>query len=216
MEIKIGLITEGVTDQIVIEKILLAWADNEAQDLLVDILQPKANESGNWDKVFKYCESTDFRGAFTSQFAYDFVVIQIDTDFMQRENVGEKYRLNTQNLTVIETIDSFKAKIIELIGQDFYRTYQSQIIFAIAVEEIECWFLPIYFENQPQKVTKIVNCIDTLNPVLFQKEGFYIHTKDLTNYRKIVKHFKNRKAIEKYSEKNESFKIFIQSLQEAL
>lgn len=54
-----GIISEGPTDQIVIENILYGWtADN---DLLVTPLQPKEGESGNWDKVFKYCKSVDFK-----------------------------------------------------------------------------------------------------------------------------------------------------------
>ena len=211
MELKIGLITEGITDQIVIEKILLAWTNDN--DLFITPLQPKENESGNWDKVFKYCESEDFKGAFTSQFAYNFVVIQIDTDFMQREKVSEKYKIDLQNLTVTEIVEKFKAKFIELMGEDFYAIYQQQIIFAIAVQEIECWLLPIYFDIQPQKAAKTVNCIETLNTILPQKEGFYLHAKELNYYRKMTKHFRNRKNIEKFCLKNESFNLFIRYLE---
>jgi hypothetical protein len=62
----IGLISEGITDQMVIEHILDGLLDDE--DLSVEPLQPTRDETdenlaitaGNWVKVFEYCESTYF------------------------------------------------------------------------------------------------------------------------------------------------------------
>ena len=46
-----GIISEGITDQVVLENILYGWTGNK--NLSITRLQPKNNESGNWDKVFK-------------------------------------------------------------------------------------------------------------------------------------------------------------------
>jgi len=85
---------------------------------------------------------------------HNYVVIQIDTDFMLKGEVSEEFRIDIQMLTVEKTIDAFKQKFITLIGDEFYAEYQQQILFAIAVNEIECWLLPI------KEVTTICNSIN--------------------------------------------------------
>jgi hypothetical protein len=207
MEKNIAIISEGITDQIVLESILFAYLGEE--NITITRLQPKENESGNWDKVFKYCESMDLRQSL--QFN-DYVLIQIDTDFMHTQDVAEKYKINLQEKEVYEIINLFAEKIIYLIGKDFYQEYQNRFLFAIAVNEIECWFLPIYYTNQKSKAQKIKNCLNTLNKILPEKEGFYIEEKKLEYYEKISKHFKKKKNIEKYAKNNESFGIFIEEM----
>jgi len=205
----IGLVCEGKTDQILLEKILSTWTGNP--ELRINRLHPKPNESGGWSQVFKFCESEDFQDIFS---ANDFIVIQIDTDFMSGDSVGEKYRIDLKDLDVKETVEAFREKIIELISEEFYDKYSDRIIFAIAVNEIECWLLPVYFSDK--KAAKNVNCIDTLNQVLPQKEGFYIDAKDDVYYRKLAKNFRKKKAIQKYAKQQESFSLFLDNLQVAI
>lgn len=208
MELEFGIVSEGVTDQIILERILAGYLGNS--DLLVTRLQPKEDEAGNWDKVFKYCESDDFKAAF--QFL-DVLIIQIDTDFMLTGEVPEKYQLNILNLPVEEIIQAFRAKFIELIGESFYQVYQDQIIFAISVHEIECWLLPMYFTNQKKKASKFQNCLDTLNTVLPQREGFYIQEKRPRYYEKMAKHFRKKKQILHAAAQNASLKTFVDDIE---
>jgi len=205
----IGLVCEGKTDQILLEKILTTWTGNP--ELRINRLHPKSGESGGWSQVFKYCESEDFQDIFA---ANDFIIIQIDTDFMSGDGVGEKYRIDLKDLNVKETVEAFQEKIIELIGEEFYEEYSSGIIFAIAVNEIECWLLPVYFSDK--KAKKNVSCIDTLNTVLPQKEGFYIDAKDDVYYRKLAKNFRKKKDIEKYAKQQESLSLFLENLQSSI
>jgi len=206
-----GLVTEGVTDQTILKSILAGWTGNKK--LVMKELQPKPEEPGGWTKVFQYCESLDFKGAFSY---YDFIVVQIDTDFMSGDSVGEKYRIDLKDLDVKERVEAFREKIIELIGEEFYEEYSDRIIFAIAVNEIECWLLPVYFTGT--KAKKNVSCIDTLNQVLPQKEGFYIDpkAKSKADYPKLAKNFRKKKAIQKYAKQQESFSLFLDNLQVAI
>ncbi len=206
---KFGLVTEGATDQTILKAILAGWTGNKK--LITKELQPKPEESGGWAKVFQYCESLEFKGAFAY---YDFIVIQIDTDFMSGDSVGEAYKIDSKDLDVKETVGTFREKIIELIGEDFYDEYSQRIIFAIAVNEIECWLIPVYFSGK--KAKKNVNCIDTLNQVLPQKEGFYIDAKDDIYYRKLAKNFRKKKDIEKHAKQQESFSLFLDNLQSTI
>jgi len=200
----LALLARGLQTKSSLKIFLFGWTGNK--DLFVKPLQPKENGDGNWDKVFKYCESTDFKGAFSF---YDFVVIQIDTDFMHRGEVAKDYKIDLKGLAIEQVVDAFRSKIIQLIGESFYVEYANQIIFAIAVNEIECWFLPVYFSNQKAKYSKTVNCIETLNEVLPKKEGFYIDEKKNDYYQVISKHFRKKKDIQNYSSKNLSFNLFI-------
>jgi hypothetical protein len=64
--ISFGLVTEGLTDQIVIENILAGYFNSP--DLDIRQLQPERNKDnenkfkyGDWTLVFKYCKSYQFR-----------------------------------------------------------------------------------------------------------------------------------------------------------
>jgi len=202
-----AIVSEGATDQDVIKNILAGFTENK--NVSLNPLQPKDGEPGNWDKVFKYCGSEEFKSAFAFN---DFIIIQIDTDFMSGDSVGEAYRIDIKDLSVVEIVEAFKQKIISLIGEPFYQTYQGQIIFAIAVNEIECWLLPIYYTDV--KASKEVSCIRTLNPKLNSKFGFTIdkNAKGKTDFVKISKPFLKKKDLLKYAQKQISFQLFIDEL----
>jgi len=105
-------------------------------------------------------------------------------------------------------------KFIEFISEEFYLNFSDKIIFAISVHSIECWLLPIYYNDN--KKGKMVNCLGTLNQAL-KKEGFTIDekSKDLDYYYDISKVFLKRKKLDKYYPHNPSFAIFISKLEEA-
>ena len=114
-----ALITEGITDQIVIENILYGFVG----DLEIDInpLQPlrdetdenRASNFGNWHKVLEYCSSDRFKNAL--QFN-DFIVVQIDTDAKSGKTKG---CLDTLNRALVKqksfSIDSQNKR------PDYYR-----------------------------------------------------------------------------------------------
>lgn len=207
-----GIISEGPTDQIVLEGILYGYFEDK--NLPVNMLQPKPGNTGNWDKVFKYCESNDFKEALTSAYSVDFLIVQIDSDFIRRQEVPEKYRFNPNNLTPKEVAMTMRELLISAIGTDFFQEYANRIIFAIAVDSIECWFLPVFFSNKPKIAAKTTNCLETLNTVLPQAEGFSIHAKDEKYYRIISKRFQKKRDLLSWADKNPSLSWFINELRE--
>lgn len=204
---EIGIISEGFTDQIVLENILIGFFDDK--NLPVNYLQPLPNTTGNWDKVFKYCQSDDFKQALQYN---DLLIVQIDSDFMQHGEVSENYRIDLQGLSPIEIVAAMSQKLVELIGTDFYISNENRIVFAVSVDSIECWLLPIYYRNQSKKAAKTSGCLDTLNKVLLQQEGFSIDAKKADYYQKVSKHFQKQKDLLTYSSKNPSFEAFITNL----
>lgn len=213
--ITLGLITEGLTDQIVIEDILSGYFNSD--DIIVNPLQPERDkddenksESGGWTLVFKYCQSSDFREAF--QFN-EYVIIQIDTDVSEEINYDiPKRDENGDELTPAQLIEKVKEKFKALIGEDFYVRYNHRIIFAIAVHSIECWLLPLYYRDN--KKEKITNCLTTLNQELNRREGFTIDVKNKKPeyYRKVSRQYCKQKVLMRFSQENPSLKIFIQEI----
>lgn len=215
--IDFGLVTEGISDQIVLENILYGFFNS--RDIPIDALQPMRDATdenryigqGNWIEVLEYCQDSTFK---VQVVAKDFVIVQIDTDALKGDSVPEKYRIDLNDKNVEETVDLVKDKLISLIGFDFYQQYQDKIIFAISVNSIECWLLPFYFNTQKIKAAKVENCITVLNEGL-QTAGhkFFIKAKEPKYYRAASEPLKKHKEFLKFYALNPSLKIFVENLQ---
>lgn len=218
-----GLISEGITDQIVLENILVGYYNSK--NIIIDMLQPLRDETdenlaasdGNWHKVFEYCKSKQFRAAFSVREDYH-VIIQLDTDFLFTEHYSrEDYPIKTHNTSNIrlnadDLVESVVDFFIQLIGAPFYEKYETQIIFAISVDSLECWLLPIYFTDK--KKNKTTNCLTTLNTALVKKYEFSIDPKkkNPSYYRTTSKPYQKQKFLLNKSKNNPSLKLFIEAL----
>ena len=217
MKITFGLIAEGPTDQIIIEDILYGWFGEDVVDD-VRYLQPEIDRDGGWGKVFNYCRSSDFRQSFQTN---DYLIIQVDTDVSEEKGFEVSHRDEKGNIFSPEIlIENVKVKLINLIGTDFYQENSKRIIFAISVHSMECWLLPLYYQDNNKE--KIERCFTLLgrkiNELQHQKKiRFYFDltnkVKSLDNYRKISCQYSKKKTLLNHSPENHSFKIFIEDLQ---
>ncbi len=215
--VSFGIVSEGITDQIVIENILAGYFDNP--DISVNELQPLRDETdrnraanfGGWQLVFEYCKSTNFKQAFSF---CNYIIIQIDTDVSDEKHydipkIDKGKELSPKDL-IFKVIEKFKI----LIGDDFFIRNRDKIIFAISVHSIECWLLPIYYKDK--KSAKILNCLDTLNQVLRKKEKFTINSDDKGKndyYDSISRYYLKHKNLMSLYRKNPSLEIFIQEIE---
>ena len=206
--ISFGLITEGLTDQIVIENILAGYFKNP--DLDIRPLQPERDKDdenkftgyGSWSQVFAYCRSRDFQESF--QFN-DYIIIQIDTDTSQEYGIPEQDENGefTPEQLIEKVIEKFKQEI----GEDFYNKFQQRIIWAISVHSIECWLLPLYYQDS--KKSKLKNCLGTLNQELIKKHDFTIDAKKPEYYREISQKYSKHKNLMACYQDNPSLKSFV-------
>ena len=98
--VNIGIISEGITDQIVIEYILVGLLQDD--NLSIDPFQPTrdatdedlATSAGNWDKVFEYCESSRFEYAVLNT---DLLLYKLMQIFLQLR----KYQRNINSISVL-------------------------------------------------------------------------------------------------------------------
>jgi len=212
-----GLITEGITDQIVIYNILAGYFDTH---ISVRFLQPlidetdvnKAENYGGWSQVIEYCQSVEFKEAFQSN---EYIIIQIDTDVSQDWNAPYTVSHRDENgpLTPEKLIEKVIEMLVGLIGEDFYQQYRERIIFAISVHSIECWLLPLYYSNNNK--AKITGCLESLNREIVKKHKFTIdaNAKNPKYYRQISRpYIKHKILMEKYRD-NPSLKKFIELLE---
>lgn len=211
----IGLVTEGITDQQIISNILFGYFDDD--DIIINELQPLKDETdrqksaniGGWGNLIEYCKSEVFKKSFQ---IISHVIIQIDTDVCEDYDVQKKE--SGKDLTPAELSIKVVEKFIEIIGEEFYNLFSDKIIFAISIHSIECWLLPIYYNDN--KKIKVVNCLNTLNQKLSKIEGFTIdpNNKNLDYYEKISNFYSKRKKLLLKYKSNPSLEIFIQNLDE--
>lgn len=214
--VTVGLICEGITDHVVIKHIMAGYLGNA--DIVFTELQPKvdpnndqiATNFGNWDKVFKYCQSTDFQEGLASNPSL-YIVIHLDADVFRSQEVPKKYRFDFNrkdgtSLTTGETVSKIKGLLIREMGAAIYEKYAERILFAIAVAETECWLLPFY--ESGNKRSKEVNCLATLNQIVASKFKFTIAKKEPRYYLKISRPLRKQKKFLKFYALNPSLKLF--------
>lgn len=205
----IGIISEGVTDQIIIEAIVQGHLENK--DIILEPLQPKKGEDGGWSRVVEYCKSKDFKESFP--FRDGFTIIHIDCDVFKGNELPEDCKWPLDGLGTQETCVMVRSKLLQLIGLNADDEISVNIVFAIAVDSIECWLLPLYFENAPKTMAKTSGCIGALNKVLPETEGFYIHQKKPDDYSKMARHYRKKKNVAFSCKQNESLNFFVDNLE---
>ena len=210
---KFGLITEGITDQIVIENILCGfYKDYEDLDEDISAIEPPRDETDKqqghsefgtgWSAIFSYLSEKRFRDDVDNS---EHVIIQIDTDIAEDFNCS----IN-QNQTIEEIIECTMQKMIEKIDEKeiFYEENKGKIIFAISIHSLECWILPIY----SQKNEVIHKCFDKLNIEVPKVSKKLKVNKTYNDYDKLSRIFVKHKELMKIKSKNSSFEIFIDNL----
>ena len=213
-----ALVTEGITDQIVIGNILAGFFDDPNID--INPLQPLRDEtdrnrtanSGNWHKVLEYCSSEEFRGAF--QFN-DYVIVQIDTDVAVDYGVSNRDEKGSE-LSAENMIERVREKLIAQIDAEFYINYASRILFAVSVQSIECWLLPLYFTDI--RKGKTVNCLTTLNQGLKTKKPYSIDPKNKNPryYEDISAGYTKHRRLMSLHTSNPSLTAFVQELERTI
>jgi hypothetical protein len=203
-----------VTDQAVLKNILLGYFNDP--DLTVRELQPTLDATdasqmsafGGWYNVFLYCQSNYLKGAFEQN---DFLIIQIDTDCAHEQHFDVPPQKGEAIEVFIERVKNrFKSVISTQLGADFYKSHAHRIIFAVAVDEMECWLLPLFYTDKTQAA--INNCLYKLNQKLPTNGKINPQNKDKRLYQRISRDFMKVKTLQQAHSKNPSFKIFMDEL----
>lgn len=151
---RIGIIAEGKEDQEVIRHILRAYGI-DGSDIL-DIrpsLQRDATDAadstiGTLQGVKNACEGIEGkRSLFETAFlfsAIDKMVIHLDTAEIEQQNFAFTKPVKKGNL---DYCTQLRSMTIDLINTWLDHQYSDQLLYAIAIEEIEAWGLTLYLKT---------------------------------------------------------------------
>ncbi len=205
----IGIIGEGLSDYYTIRSILQGFTEDK--NFVPTRLVPQDEKTpAGWTKVFDFCRSGALAQALTLN---NYLIVQIDTDvFVKGDGLPPELLVEGMaSKTPAERIDILKGLLVAAMGEEFYQANQGEIIFAIAVDEIECWFLSIYYTDS--RAEKHQNCKDTINRALAKRDaGFTLDEKREEYYKPLSEPFRKRKTLMKHSQPNDSFAAFIAEL----
>lgn len=151
---RVGIIAEGKEDQEVIRYILRAYGIDGSDILFLrPSLQNDATDAadstiGTLQGVKNACEGKDgkrplFDNAFLFS-AIDLMVVHIDTAEMEQQNFAFNKPVKTDNPNYCTQLRSMA---IDLINSWLDNQYSNQLLYAIAIEEIEAWCLTIYLKT---------------------------------------------------------------------
>ena len=211
--LKFGVIAEGPTDQTVIENILLGFFEDQEEEPAIQYIQPPRPLTGTpagWGHVFKSLERRDYEGALQYN---DYLVIHIDTDVQEEPGFDVPRRENGKNLSVPDRVDRVIARLKQDIDRGFFQANAHRILFAIAVDSIECWLLPLLHRNK--KAAKTTGCLESASQALRKADRDALsagETKFTRAYDKASSGYQKRKTLIELHGKNPSLELFIKQL----
>lgn len=215
-----AIIAEGVTDQVVLENILHGYFhadDREPPD--VNYVQPPPTPRGavpapgGWTLVLRSLREGAHRRAL--QFN-DYVVVHIDTDVCEDPGFDVSRRAaDGRVLLPEELIERVKAKLIQTMGQELSEQDAKRIVFAIAVDSIECWLLPLLYDDAARRA-KITGCLEAADwklrrlgrPPLSRADN-----KDPLSYEKESRKYAKRRTLMEHRSENPSLDVFVSNLE---
>lgn len=211
-----ALITEGVTDQVMLKYFLTGFYGRRENDPIdIVAIQPlrdatdssRQGNFGGWELVLECVgDSTKIENSLMFN---DYLIIQIDTDCGEHINYGVPLHDGGEPRPVADVITDVKKKLISHIGDDIYKENKDKILFAIAVHSSECWIIHLHSDSKADQ-KRVSNCEEHLSRALAANNIKYIKDHDL--YDKICKPFRKMENINLAKSRNESLDAFIDSL----
>jgi hypothetical protein len=215
-----AIICEGISENLSLQHIVEKTMRSESY--FADI-QPRTTVNhghavqgspGGWTEVLSHCNTDEFKQALQSN---DYLIVQIDTDRCDEPKFGIR-KTDEQNIerSDSEIYNDIIARLLQNVDYQFYEKNKERIIFAVCFEEIECWFLPLFYSDKRACAT--TGCIGKINQEL-QKEkvGYYIPedgkngANARSTYQFILKKMK-RKDISAIAKYNFGFQKFVEQL----
>lgn len=212
---RIGIIAEGTEDQAVIRLILKAYGVDGSD--IVDIrpnLQRDATDAadssiGTFQGVKNACEGKDgLRPDFERFFIFSdqqFMVIHLDTAEIEQQNFAFTKPLKKGNP---DYCTELRNSVINLINTWLDHQYSEQLLYAIAIEEIEAWCLTLYLPGDTAQ---------SADPKSkFWKEANKKKIKGTASLADLCKDFSKLKKLRACLPYNQSLKDFADSVEAAI
>jgi hypothetical protein len=213
-----AIIAEGVTDQAVLENILLGYFGDEEDEPVVNHVQPPRDATskapGGWTLVFRSLRAGDHRKALQLN---DYVIVHIDTDVCEEPGYDVSHRAaDGRALSPPELIEQVELKLLAAMDPEFCARNAGRIVFAIAVDSIECWLLPLLYDGEgAKKKAKTTGCLDAADRKLGRLNQPPLSTaggKSLASYERASRDYAKRGKLMKHRGENPSLDVFVENL----
>jgi hypothetical protein len=217
-----AIIAEGVTDQAVLENILLGYFGDDEDEPVVRYVQPprvatvKGRDpgQGGWTLVLRSLREGDHRKALQLN---DYVVVHLDTDVCEEPGYDVSRRAaDGRVLGPEELVEQVRLRLMTEMGRAFCDQHGVRIVFAIAVDAIECWLLPLLYDGEPAKKAKVAGCLAAADwklqrlkrPPLSMAGG-----KSLASYDGASRDYRKRRTLLDHRGQNPSLDVFVKNLE---
>jgi hypothetical protein len=144
----------------------------------------------------------------------DYLVIHIDTDVQEEPGFDVPRREKGKNLSVPDRVDRVIARLKRDIDEGFSQANAHRILFAIAVDTIECWLLPLL--HRDKKAAKTTGCLESASQALRKADRDALsagENKFIRTYEKASSDYRKRRTLIELHDKNPSLELFIKQLQ---
>lgn len=217
MALSFAVITEGVSEYSIIKHIIQHYL---TEDPIVRRLQPLVDTNGHqigtggWNEVLKYCTQNDcLQSALEHN---DYIVVQIDTDMCETAPFSVSRVAEGGGQVSYEILlQRVKQRLLDEISDTIDI---SKFIFAICVEEAECWLLPAVCTRENKKnATK--NCCNRVNfelarlgvPTIVEKNSPQANR----SYAYLLSKMKKKRDIQNAASYHLGFNLFLAQLTSA-
>jgi hypothetical protein len=197
-----AIVGEGVTDQIVLRNVLLGYYQDREPEPLIVFEQPPLDATGaaglpfahgGWTLVVRYLS----KGSYLQALQFNrYVVIQIDTDI-----AGDLGVVRSDGLSDEDFIELIVGKLSSYIAEEDRAVVRDRLLFAIGLDEIECWLLPLVFDrSEKTSLAKTTGCLEAINHKLRKSNETPLSTqgggKDPRRYERVSAPFRRGKYFE--------------------
>lgn len=197
-----AIVGEGITDQTVLRNVLFGFFESRDPEPLVVFEQPPLDTTGaagmphppgGWTLVVRYLRERKYLQALQ---LHRYVVIQIDTDIANDLGVSRLAGLSDEDF-----IELIVAKLRSYVAPEDLSAVRDRLLFAIGLDEIECWLLPLVFDRSERKfLEKVTGCLEAINHKLKTSKAQPLSTaadgKDPRRYERISAPFRKRKKLD--------------------
>lgn len=224
---KIGIIAEGHSDIRVIERILKGCAGIDSSDVKPLLPEDQLDETSlaeidekqfsSWTCVRRECLAQNRISEFIDSPVEDerFVIIQMDSAERGEYGVPEPNRSHIADWK--EYSRQVRENIIAKISEWTENKFGNRLLYAICVEELDAWLIPLYDSGIPETAQKANakeylwrQCISVLKPK--EKNAIVSCIRLSDSYYKLSEGLKKSKVLKQCACHNESLRLFCDSL----
>jgi len=210
----VGIISEGVTDQVVIRNILYSYEIDKnkirfvrpelAKDATDGYTNMSENEFGSWTIVEQECKRRENIKWFFDNVLKEekILIIQIDSDVCAQYDVQEVIPIDN-----IEQITEQRNRIILKIKDWLNNEIEGNIVYAICIRTMDAWILSLEEFNKREKETAFY--ANPKNKLKETGESCLRNKIQKIAYEQISQSFINKKKLAGAVGNNYSLKLFI-------